>query len=76
MLKSTVCFSVDVARTRVRNAGSLTNNQAHHTVLLLIEVFDTIARILVLTEMCFVFFSVELGCIIPKLQLLDIHCKM
>jgi hypothetical protein len=45
-------------------------------VLLLIEILDAIARILVLTKTCLVFFSVELGCIIPQLQFLDIHCKV
>jgi hypothetical protein len=47
----------------------------HHTVLLLIEIFDTLARVLVLTKMCLVFFGVEFGLIIPQLQFLDIHCK-
>ena len=46
-----------------------------HTVLLLIEIFDTVARVLVLTKTCLVFFGVEFGFIIPQLQFLDIHCK-
>ena len=43
-------------------------------MLLLIEFFDTIAGILVLTELCLILLGVELGLIVPKLQHLDIHC--
>jgi hypothetical protein len=43
-------------------------------MLLLIEIFDTITGILVLTESCLVLFGVELGLIVPKLQHLDVHC--
>lgn len=44
-------------------------------MLLLIENFDTLARVLVLTETCLVFFGVEFGFIVPKLQFLDVHCE-
>ena len=43
-------------------------------MLLLIEVFDTITGIFVLTELCLVLFGVEFGRIVPKLQHLDVHC--
>ena len=50
------------------------NNQAQpHTVLLLIEIFDTVTGILILTEACLVFLCVEFGGIVPHLQFLDIH---
>ena len=42
-------------------------------MLLLIEIFDTIAGILVLTELCLVLLGVELGLFVPKLQHLDVH---
>jgi hypothetical protein len=78
MLKATVCFSVELAHEeRECEKGGVvkTQDQARLTVLLLIEILDAIARIVVLTETCLVLFSVELGCIIPQLQLLDIHCE-
>ena len=43
------------------------------TMLLLIEVFDTIAGIFVLTEVCLVLLRIEFRFIIPQLQ--HIHCK-
>ena len=44
-------------------------------MLLLIEIFDTIAGIFVLTEVCLVLLRIEFRIIIPQLQLLDVHCK-
>ena len=43
-------------------------------MLLLIEIFDTITGVFVLTELCLVLFGVEFGRIVPKLQHLDVHC--
>ena len=45
-----------------------------HTMLLLIEVFDTVTGVLVLTESCLVFFGIKLGLIVPKLHHVDVHC--
>lgn len=44
-------------------------------MLLLIEIFDTIAGIFVLTEVCLVLLRIEFRFIIPQLQLLHVHCK-
>lgn len=44
------------------------------TMLLLIEVLDTIAGIFVLTEVCLVLLRIELRIIIPQFQFLDVHC--
>jgi hypothetical protein len=44
-------------------------------MLLLIEIFDTIAGIFVLTEVCLVLLRIKFRFFIPQLQLLHVHCK-
>src|ERR1700744_5641773 len=56
-----LCFHVNRVRFTV-------SNQAQYlTMLLLIEIFDAVTGILILTELCLVLFGVNIRLIVPKL---------
>jgi len=51
------------------------SGHALRTMLLLIETFDTITGIFILTEARLVLLRIELRFIIPQFQFVDVHCK-
>lgn len=79
MLKSTVCFSIrrGKVQTNVRNClchGGIKDKWRNRpTVLLLVEVLDTVAGLFVVPERGLVFLGIKVGLIVPCLLLFQLQ---